>query len=186
MIDTSKFRSGLKIEVEGSPHIIIEHQHVKPGKGGAFVRTTLRNMLTGAVIDRTYKSGEKFEKSDLQSRKMQYLYAEGDQYHLMDSETFDQIFIGADALGDKVKWMKENIEVEALVYQGKIIDVELPNTVELEVTDCPPAFKGDTASSGSGKPATMETGAVVNVPYFVEVGNVLRIDTRTGNYIERA
>lgn len=185
MIDTSQFRKGLKIEIENAPHAIIDFQHVKPGKGGAFVRTKLRNLLSGSVIDRTFNSGEKFEKSDLVQRKMQFLYADGDDYHFMDTETFDQQFLGADVLGDAVKWLKESMEVDALVYEGKVIDIELPTTTDLEVTDCPPAFKGDTAA-GSGKPATVETGAVVTVPYFIEVGQVIRIDTRTGKYVTRA
>lgn len=184
MIDTSSFRKGLKIEVEGAPHAIIDFQHVKPGKGGAFVRTKLRNLLTAAVIDRTFTAGEKFEKSDLVQRKMQFLYADGGDYHFMDTQTFEQEYLSADALGDATKWLKDSMEVNALVYAGKIIDIELPTTTDLEVTECPPAFKGDTAS-GSGKPATVETGAVVTVPYFIEPGNVIRVDTRTGKYVTR-
>ncbi len=184
MYDTSNFRNGLKIEIESEPHIIIEFMHVKPGKGGAFVRTKLRNLLSGAVIDRTFKAGEKFPKPDLEQKRMQYLYAEGDQYHFMDSETYDQLFLTADVLGDSAKWLQENVEVDTLVYEGRVIDVELPVTVDLEVTDTPPGFKGDTASGG-GKPATLETGASVTVPFFINVGDKVRIDTRTGKYVER-
>jgi elongation factor P len=184
MYDTADFRNGLKIEVEGAPHVIIEFQHVKPGKGGAFVRTRLRNLLTRAVIDRTFKAGEKFPRPDLSRRRLQYLYKEGAEWCFMDSESFDQIYLTADVLGDAAKWLQENVEVDALFYEGRVIDMELPVTVDLRVEDCPPPHKGDTAA-GSGKPATLETGAVVNVPYFINPGDVLRIDTRTGKYVER-
>lgn len=184
MIDTADFRNGMKIEYEDQPHQIIEFQHVKPGKGGAFVRTKLRNLITSAVIDRTFKSGEKFGKPDLMQQKMQYLYADGDVYHFMDTETFHQYELQADMLGDRTKWLQENIIVDVLVYEGRVIDVELPNTVDLSVAECPPGFKGDTASS-SGKPAELETGATVTVPFFINPGDVVRIDTRTGKYVTR-
>jgi len=185
MIDTADFRNGMRIEVEGAPHQIIDFQHVKPGKGGAFVKTKLRHLLTGSVIDRTFRAGEKFEKPDCANRKMQYLYSADGEYHFMDSETFDQLPIPEEVLGDQAKWLQENIETMVLVYEGRPIAIELPTTVDLRVDDCPPAFKGDTAQ-GSGKPATVETGATVLVPYFIDVGDVIRVDTRTGKYVTRA
>jgi elongation factor P len=185
MIDTSDFKNGLKIAVDGFPCQIIEFQHVKPGKGGAFVKTKYRNLLTGAVVEKNFRAGEKFEKPDVQQRKMQYLYHDGDEYHFMDQETYDQLFVGTDVLGGQEQWLQENVEIDTTIYEGKVISVELPQTVDLRVDECPPAFKGDTAQ-GSGKPAQVETGATVQVPYFIEVGDVIRVDTRTGKYVTRA
>jgi elongation factor P len=184
MYSTTDFRRGLKIEVEGTPYIIVEFQHVKPGKGGAFVRTKLRNLLTGRVIDKTFRAGEKVEKPDLEEKTMQFLYSEGSQYYFMDSGTYEQTFLTQEQLGDNKNFLQENITVAILYYQGKPIGVELPIFVELEVVKTDPGIRGDTASGGS-KPATLETGAVIQAPLFVNEGDRVKIDTRTGEYIER-
>ena len=183
-IDTSQFRNGLKIELDGQPFTITYFQHVKPGKGGAFVRTKVKNLLNGKVLDKTFRSGEKVGEADVEERRMQYLYADGTDRIFMDSETYDQAPIPADALGDGVDFLKENTEVEVLLWRGKPVNVELPAFVELEVTKSDPGVKGDT-SSGANKPATLETGATVTVPLFIKEGDVLRIDTRTREYCER-
>ena len=185
MIPTTDFRKNLKLMIDGQPCVIIDFQHVKPGKGGAFVRTKWRNLLTGNVNERNFRSGEKFEKPDLIEKDMQYLYAEGDNYYFMDTKTYEQTFITKEALGDAVGFLKENIEAAVLFFEGKVIGVDLPNTVELTVTQCDPGMKGDTVS-GATKPATLETGYVVNVPLFINEGDVLKIDTRSGAYLERA
>jgi elongation factor P len=184
MISTSDFRRGLKIELDGTPYTIAEFQHVKPGKGGAFVRTKLKNLVTGGVIDKTFRAGEKVEKPDLQEKTMQYLYGEGNQYYFMDNETYEQTFLTQEQLGDNKNFLQENVTVAILYYQGKPIGVELPIFVELEVTKTEPGIRGDTASGGS-KPATLETGATIQVPLFVNEGEKVKIDTRTGEYIER-
>lgn len=185
MISTNEFRTGLTIELEGDVFQVIEFQHVKPGKGAAFVRSKLRNVRTGAVIEKTFNAGEKLPRARIERREMQYLYNDGKDYNFMDTETYDQMTMTAEQLGDAVKYLKENMNIQVLTFQGKSIGVELPNFVELEVTDTAPGIKGDTASGGS-KPATLETGAVVQVPFFINVGDKLQIDTRTGNYIKRA
>ncbi|MGI6659413.1 MAG: elongation factor P [Dethiobacteraceae bacterium] len=184
MISTSDFRTGLTIELDSEVYTIVDFQHVKPGKGAAFVRTKLKNLKTGATTERTFRAGEKMERAILDRREMQYLYNAGDEYHLMDTETYEQLALTAEQLGDGVKYLKENMNLHVLFYQGQIIGVELPYFVELEVVATEPGIKGDTASGGS-KPATMETGLVVQVPFFINVGDVLRVDTRTGEYIER-
>jgi len=184
MISTSDFRTGLTIELDSEVYTIVDFQHVKPGKGAAFVRTKLKNLKTGAITERTFRAGEKMERAILDRREMQYLYNAGDEYHLMDTETYEQLALTAEQLGDGVKYLKENMNLHVLFYQGQIIGVELPYFVELEVVATEPGIKGDTASGGS-KPATMETGLVVQVPFFINVGDVLRVDTRTGEYIER-
>ena len=184
MYSTADFRKGLKIEWEGTPYIIVEFQHVKPGKGGAFVRTKIKNLITGRVIDQTFRSGEKVERPDLQEKDMQYLYAEGDRYCFMDNETYEQIYLTADQLGDSKDFLQDNLNLKVLYYRGQPIAVELPTFVELTVTHTEPGFKGDTASGGS-KPATLETGAVIQVPLFIEIGDRLKVDTRTGTYVER-
>lgn len=184
-ISTAEFRKGLKIEIDGKPFIIVEQQHVKPGKGGAFVRTKLKNLETGQVLDQTFRSGAKVDKPDLEQKNMQYLYLEGTQYVFMDNETYDQIFIEEDFLGDAVNYMLPNINVDVLFFNGKPIGVDLPISVEMTVTHTEPGVKGDTAT-GVTKPATVETGMTVQVPLFVEEGDVLKIDTRTGEYMERA
>ncbi len=185
MYSTAEFRKGLKIEIDGKPFVIVEFQHVKPGKGGAFVRTKLKNLETGQVLEQTFRSGAKVEKPDLEEKYMQYLYQEGDQYVFMDTQTYDQVFIASEYLGEAVNFMYPNIDVQVLYFKGKPIGVELPTHVVLEVTQTEPGVKGDTAT-GATKPATLETGYVVQVPLFVNQGDKLKIDTRTGEYLERA
>lgn len=183
-IDTSEFRKGLKIEVEGDPFEIVDFQHVKPGKGGAFVRTKILNLLTGNTLERTFRSGDKVGKPDIDEREMQYLYAEGDSYHFMDNKSYEQTFVTGEALGDSKNFLKGNINASILFYKGRAIGVSLPNAVDLAVTKCDPGVRGDTVS-GATKPATLETGHVAQVPLFVNEGDVLRIDTRSGAYITR-
>ena len=185
MVSTNDFKTGLTIDLEGDVFQVVEFQHVKPGKGAAFVRSKLRNLRTGSIIERTFNAGEKFPKARIDRREVQYLYNDGKEYNLMDMESYDQTTMTADELGDAVKYLKENMTLQVLVYQDKYIGVELPTFVELEVTETSPGIKGDTASGGS-KPATLETGAVVQVPFFINVGDKLQIDTRTGNYLKRA
>ncbi|MGC8833735.1 MAG: elongation factor P [Armatimonadota bacterium] len=184
MIDTSDFRNGLSIVVDGQVFTIVEWQHVKPGKGGAFVRTKLKNVRTGAVIDRTFRAGEKFEQAILDRRKMQYLYSTGDEYIFMDTEDYEQISIPKSLVGDQAKYLKEGLEVEVLTHEGTVLGIELPFFLDLTVVDTDPGLRGDTASGGS-KPATLETGAVVQVPLFINIGDVIKVDTRTDTYLER-
>ena len=183
-VSTSDFRKGLKIELNGEPFLMVDFQHVKPGKGGAFVRTRLKSLITGNVIDKTFRSGEKVETPDLEERAMQYLYPDGDSFVFMDNETYEQLIINKDAMGNATEFLKENTNVNILFHNQKPIGVELPNFVELEVVKTDPGIKGDTASGGS-KPATLETGAIVQVPLFIKEGDILKIDTRDGSYIER-
>lgn len=184
MISTSDFRTGLTIELDGEVYIIIDFQHVKPGKGSAFVRTKLKNARTGATTERTFRAGEKVEQAMVERREMQYLYNTGDEYYVMDNETYEQLSLTKEQLGDNILYLKENMNITVLMYQGKVFGVEVPNFVELAVVDTEPGIKGDTATGGS-KPATLETGLVVQVPFFINVGDVIRIDTRSGEYIER-
>lgn len=184
MISVNDFRTGLTIELEGQAYQVVEFQHVKPGKGAAFVRAKLKNVKTGSVVEKTFRAGEKVPKAHLDRREMQYLYNDGEGYICMDNQTYDQISIPAEAIGDGVKWLLENMNIQVLFFQGNIIGVELPNFVELEVVETEPGIKGDTAT-GATKNATLETGAVVQVPLFVEKGDKVRIDTRTGEYLER-
>lgn len=184
MISTNEFRRGAKIEYKGEPCEIIDFQHVKMGRGGAIIRTKLKSLKTGNVLEDTFRSGEKFESPHLDERQMQYLYAEGDFHFFMDTETFEQVPITASHLGDSKKYLKENMTVKILNYRGEPLTVELPTFVELAVAETDPGFKGDTASGGS-KPATLETGAVVKVPFHINKGDMIRIDTRTSEYIER-
>jgi elongation factor P len=184
MYETSDIRKGLKVEIDGDPYIVIDFQFVKPGKGNAFTRTKLRNMKTGNVLERTYKSGEKFTPANLEEKQMQFLYVEGEQYCFMDTKTYDQVFLTPEQVADVKDMMPENILVDILFHSGEAIGVTLPNFVELEVVSSEPGVKGDT-SSGATKPATLSTGYTINVPLFVEEGEVLRIDTRTGSYVER-
>ena len=184
MYDTSNFKKGLKIEIDEKPFEIIDFLHVKPGKGGAFVRTKLRNMLNGRVVDRTFRSGEKVGKADLQERQMQYLYKEADNYCLMDNKTYEQIFLSQEQIGEDRLFLVENETVQVLLLDEKPIGVELPIFVELSVADTSPGVKGDTASKVT-KPATLETGAVMPVPIFINVGDKIKVDTRTGSYVER-
>jgi len=182
---TADFRNGLKIELDGEPYIIVEFQHVKPGKGGAFVRTRLKRLKTGAVIDRTFRSGEKVEKPDLDEREMQYLYRSEGQYCFMDTSNFEQLYLTEEQLGDNKNFLKENIQAKILFHNGCPIGLELPNFVVLKVVETKPGVKGDTASGGS-KSAVMETGFVVKVPLYLNEGESAKIDTRTGEFIERA
>ena len=184
MISTAEFRNGAKIEIDGEPFVIIEFQHVKPGKGGAFVRTKLKSLRTGNVMDRTYRSGEKLETPNLEERNMQYLYSSGDDFFFMDNESYEQLSLTAAQLGDGKKWLKENMVIQVLYHNDNPIGVEVPLFVELKVVQADPGVKGDTASGGT-KPATLETGAVVKVPLYLEEGEVIKVDTRTGEYIER-
>lgn len=185
MYSTAEFRRGLRIEWEGKPFLIVEFQHVKPGKGGAFVRTKLKNLINGRVIDQTFRSGEKVGRPDLEEKEMQYLYREGDKLIFMDNASYDQVEMTRDQVGDQAQFLQENINVKVLYYRQQPLAVELPTFVELLVAATEPGLKGDTASGGS-KPATLETGAVIQVPLFIAEGDKLRIDTRTGDYIERA
>jgi elongation factor P len=184
MISTADFRNGLVIVHNGALMEIVEFQHVKPGKGGAFVRTKLRNVLTGRVLENTFRSGEKMEQARLMSQNYQYLYSDGDLYHFMHNETFEQIPVGADVVGDKSDFLKENSNASLVFYEGKVIRLDLPVTVELQITQTDPGVQGDRAQGGT-KPATLETGCVVQVPLFVGEGEIVRVDTRTGTYIER-
>lgn len=185
MISTNEFKTGVTVEINGDVFTIVDFQHVKPGKGAAFVRTKLKNVKTGNVVETTFRAGEKLPKAHVDRRQMQYLYFTGDEYAVMDNETFDQIGLTEAQIGDAKKFLKENMVITVAMYQGVPIGVEVPNFVELEVVETEPGIKGDTASGGS-KPATLETGAVVQVPFFIKIGDVLRIDTRTGTYMERA
>lgn len=185
MIDTSSFKNGLSIILDGDIFTIVEFQHVKPGKGGAFVRTKLKNVKTGGVIDKTFRAGEKMEQAILERKSMQYIYQQDGEYFLMDLESFEQIPVRRELIGDSVKYLKENEQVMILAHDGRIIGVELPFTVELEVVETDPGVRGDTASGGS-KPAKLETGAVIQVPFFINVGDRLKVDTRTDAYLERA
>lgn len=185
MISTNDFRTGLTIELDGDVYQVVDFQHVKPGKGSAFVRSKLRNLRTGAVIEKTFNAGEKIPRARVDRREFQYLYNDGSVYNFMDMETYDQTGLTAEQLGDAVKYLKENMVINVLMFQGKPIGVDLPNYVELTVVETAPGIKGDTASGGS-KPATLETGYVVQVPFFINVGDVIQIDTRSGQYLKRA
>ena len=184
MVSAGEFKNGLTVEIEGNVYQILEFQHVKPGKGAAFVRTKLKNIMTGAVVERTFRPTEKFEKAIIERKDMQYLYSDGELYNFMDVETFDQIALDKDTIGDALKFVKENEMVKICSYKGEVFQVEPPLFVELEITETEPGFKGDTAQ-GATKPATVETGATVNVPLFVNIGDKLKIDTRTGEYLSR-
>ncbi|MCL2618393.1 MAG: elongation factor P [Defluviitaleaceae bacterium] len=185
MISASEFRNGVTIEIDGDIFVIIDFQHVKPGKGAAFVRTTLRNLISGGVTERTFRPTEKFPKAHIERRNMQYLYNDGEIYNFMDNESFEQIGINSSDVGDSLKFVKENEVVTILSHSGNVFGIEPPLIVELEVADTEPGFKGDTAT-GATKPALLETGASVKVPLFVNVGDKLKVDTRTGEYLGRA
>ena len=184
MISAGEFRNGVTFEMDGNVYRIIEFQHVKPGKGAAFVRTKIRNVISGGVVEKTFRPTEKFPAARIDRVDMQYLYSDGDLYHFMNVETFDQIALNSDDVGDSLKFVKENEMVKICSHNGNVFAVEAPLFVELEIIDTEPGFKGDTAT-GATKPATVETGAVVNVPLFVEQGNKIKIDTRTGEYLSR-
>jgi elongation factor P len=183
-ISTNNFKNGMCIMYDDKMWIIVEFQHVKPGKGGAFVRSKLKELKTGRVVDVTFRAGEKVEDVHVETKRLQYLYNDGSDFHFMDNDTYEQMQLPADVIGDDAKWFKENDEAEMLYAGGELIGVEPPMFVELEVTETDPGFKGDTVQ-GSTKPATVETGAVVQVPMFVEIGDVLKIDTRDGRYVTR-
>lgn len=185
MISSNDFRTGVTIEIDGGVWQVVDFQHVKPGKGAAFVRAKLKNVKTGAVVERTFNAGEKLPKAHVERREMQYLYESDGEYHFMDNETFEQTTISTEQLGNAMSFLKENMSIGVMTFQGSIIGVDLPNSVELEVVETDPGIRGDTATGGT-KPAKVETGYVVKVPLFINVGDVLRIDTRTGDYIERA
>lgn len=182
--ETSDIRKGLKVLIDGVPYTVVDFQFVKPGKGNAFTRTKMKNLITGAVIDRTYKSGEKLEPAEMEDRAMQYLYQDGEGYHFMDQQSYEQVSIPEDVVGDAKNWLLENMECMVSVFSGRPVSVSVPNFVELEVAHTDPGLKGDTVS-GARKPATLSTGAVINVPLFVNTGDKLKIDTRTGEYVER-
>jgi elongation factor P len=186
VISTNQFRNGTHIEVEGTIFKILEFQHVKPGKGGAFVRTKLRRASDGAVIDRTFRAGEKFRPIRTEARRMQYLYQDGSDAHLMDSETYEQVMIPVGTVGDALQWMKESSEVDVLYIDDQPSDVQLPSATDLAVAETEPGLRGDTASGGGSKPAVLETGARIQVPLFIDVGDVVRVDTRSGEYVSRA
>ena len=182
-VSTAEFKKGLKIRFDGEPYCIVDFQHVKPGKGGAFVRTKLKHMRLGRVIDNTFRAGEKVELVDFEDKRMQYLYHD-DRFHFMDLDTYDQISLSAEEVGEARDFLKENIEVEILFINDSPITVELPNFIELQIAKTDPGIRGDTASGGS-KPATLETGAVVQVPLFLNEGDVVKVDTRSGEYLGR-
>jgi elongation factor P len=186
VISTNQFKNGNHIDVDGTVYKIVEFQHVKPGKGGAFVRTKLRRVSDGNVIDRTFRAGEKFRPVRTESKKMQFLYADGSDAHFMDTATYEQIAITESAVEDVLRWMTPSSEVDMLVVDDEPSDVQLPSAVDLEVTQTDPGVRGDTASGGGTKPATLETGAVIQVPLFVEPGQRIRVDTRSGEYVARA
>ena len=184
MISTADFRNGIVIEVDNGLWELVEFQHVKPGKGGAFVRTKLKNVLTGRVLEKTYRSGEKFEEARIEDQLWQYLYNDGDLFHFMDNNTYEQLEVNADVIGDGAQWMKENTNITLVFHNNKVISVKVPLHVELTVTKSDPGVQGDR-SSGATKPATLESGATVQVPLFINEGDVVKVDTRTSAYIER-
>ena len=184
MVSAGDFKNGLTVEIEGNIYQILDFQHVKPGKGAAFVRTKLKNIINGGVVEKTFRPTEKFETAHIDRKDMQYLYSDGDLYNFMDMETFDQLAVNADVVGDSLKFVKENDTVKVISHEGNVFAIEPPITVELRVTETEPGVKGDTAT-GATKPATVETGATVMVPLFVNEGDVLKIDTRTGEYLSR-
>lgn len=185
MISSNDFRTGTTIELEGGVWQVVDFQHVKPGKGSAFVRSKLKNIKTGAVVERTFNAGEKVPRAHLDQRQMQYLYESDGAFNFMDNETYEQIALSSDQLGDATRFLKENMSIGVLFFQGVVIGIDMPNSVELEVVETDPGIRGDTATGGT-KPAKLETGYVVKVPLFINTGDVLRIDTRSGDYIERA
>ena len=185
MISVNDLKTGLTLDIDNGLWSVVEFLHVKPGKGAAFVRTKLKNVETGQVVEKTFRAGEKVAKAMLDRREMQYLYKEGNDLIMMDLESYEQLPVPADRVGDGVKYLKENMNVQILMHESKIIGIDLPNFVELEVVDTPPAEKGNTAQGGT-KPATLEGGAVVNVPFHIQNGDLLKIDTRTNEYLGKA
>lgn len=185
MYDTSEIRKGLKIEIEGEVYVVVDFLHVKPGKGGAFVRTKLKSLSRGAVIDKTFRSGEKLGRPDLEEKKMQFLYSEDQHYCFMDTETYEQTLLTKEQLGESKTLLKENTVISVLFHDNNPITIELPTFVELVISETEPGEKGDTVSGGT-KPATLETGAVIQVPLFLNRGDAVKVNTRTGEYVERA
>ena len=183
-VSTTEFRNGLKIEIDGEPYVIVEFQHVKPGKGGAFVRTKFKSLKSGNVTDKTFRAGEKVGVPDLEEKTMQYLYGADKDRVFMDTSSYEQISLNEKQLGDSINYLKENMEIKVLYHKGMPINIDVPMFVELAIARTDPGVRGDTASGGS-KPATMETGAVVKVPLYMNEGDVIKIDTRTGTFIER-
>ena len=186
MVSTNQFKNGMHVEVDGTVFRIVEFQHVKPGKGGAFVRTKLKRVEDGAVIDRTFRAGEKFRPIRTETRRMQFLYADGTDAHFMDSESYDQLALPEEQVAESLKWIVPNEEIELLYVDESPRDVQVPSAVEMTVTETQPGLKGDTASGGGDKPATLESGVVVRVPLFVNEGDRVRVDTRSGAYVSRA
>jgi elongation factor P len=186
VVSTNQFKNGMHVDVDGTVFKLLEFQHVKPGKGGAFVRTKLRRVDDGAVIDRTFRAGEKFRPVRTESRRMQFLYTDGTDAHFMDTQSYDQLAIPQDQVAQSLKWIVPNEEVELLYVDDAPSDVQVPSAVELTVTETQPGVKGDTASGGGDKPATLESGVVVRVPLFVNEGDRVRVDTRSGEYVSRA
>ena len=185
MLSTNDFRTGSTVTIDGDAWQVVEFQHVKPGKGAAFVRAKLRNLCTGSIVEKTFNAGEKFPKAHIDRREMEYLYENDGNHVFMDTENYEQSELTKATLGDAIKFLKENMKVNIMFYQGKVLGLDLPNVVELTVVETDPGIRGDTATGGT-KPATLDTGYVVKVPLFIEVGDVLRVDTRTGDYVERA
>jgi len=185
MVTAGDFRNGVTFEMDGNVMQVIEFQHVKPGKGAAFVRTKLRNVITGSVVEKTFSPTDKYENAYVERKEMEYSYNDGDLYYFMDQETYELIPLNKDKLDDNFRFVKENMVCKIISYKGNVFAVEPPMFVELEITDTEPGFKGDTAT-GASKPATVETGAQIKVPLFINIGDVIRIDTRTGEYLERA
>ncbi len=185
MVTAGDFRNGVTFEMDGNVMQVIEFQHVKPGKGAAFVRTKLRNVITGSVVEKTFSPTDKYENAYVERKEMEYSYNDGDLYYFMDQETYELIPLNQDKLDDNFRFVKENMICKIISYKGNVFAVEPPMFVELEITDTEPGFKGDTAT-GASKPATVETGAQIKVPLFINIGDVIRIDTRTGEYLERA
>jgi elongation factor P len=185
VVNTNQFKTGMAIEIDGQPFTIVEFQHVKPGKGGAFVRTKVRNIATGAVLDKTFRAGEKFERMHTQSRKMAYLYSTEDEVVLMDNDTFEQVSVTAAMAKDALQWVVENMEVDIFYLNGEPFDVQAPNFVELVIKQSDPGVQGNTAQ-GATKPATLESGVIIQVPLFIEEGEKVKVDTRSGEYLGRA
>jgi elongation factor P len=184
MISTADFRNGMVIVLDGDLWEIVEFQHVKPGKGGAFVRTKLKKVLGGKTLEKTFRSGERMDEARLESRSWQYLYTDGDLFHFMHPETYEQTEVGKDVVGDAANWMKENEMIELVFNEGRVLMVNVPVSVELEVTQCDPGVQGDRSTGGT-KPAQLQTGVTIQVPLFINEGDVVRVDTRTGEYAER-
>ena len=184
MINAGELRKNTKIMIEGEPYVMLEVQFVKPGKGVAFYKCKMRNLMTGSLLERTYRSGDTFEPATLEEKKMQYLYAQGDEYYFMDTKTYDQVMLTEEAVGDAKEYLIDNLEMDILFFEDKAIGITLPNFVELEVTQADPWVKGDSVA-GDSKPVTLQTGMVLQVPPFVEEGTIIQVDTRTGAYVTR-